>query len=86
MGIKQHTILNVIFFLLLFGYLIFPPLQRAIITPKGQLIGKAVKAGVIALIVMNASWAAAFGSFYFALTILLLLPVSILLAKAFAVT
>lgn len=73
-------------FLLLFSTLIFPPLQKALKEPKGALIGKAVKAGVIALIVMNASWAAAFGSFYFALLILLLLPLSLWLAKAFAVT
>lgn len=85
-GIKNNTILYVLFFLLLFAYLIFPPLQKAIREPKGSLIGKAVKAGVIALIVMNASWAASFGSFYFALLILLLLPVSFLFAKAFAVT
>ncbi|HET9054644.1 MAG TPA: polyprenyltransferase, partial [Cyclobacteriaceae bacterium] len=50
------------------------------------LIGKAVKAGVIALIVMNAAWAAAFGMIYFALLIVLLLPVSLLLGKLFAVT
>lgn len=85
-GIKNNTILYVLCFLLLFGYLIFPPLQKAISEPQGPLIGKAVKAGVIALIVMNASWAAAFGSFYFALFILLLLPVSFLFAKVFAVT
>jgi 4-hydroxybenzoate polyprenyltransferase len=66
--------------------MIFPPLQKAIRNPAGPLIGKAVKAGVIALIVMNASWAAAFGAIYFALLILLLLPVSMLLAKLFAVT
>jgi 4-hydroxybenzoate polyprenyltransferase len=85
-GIRNNTVLYVLFFLLLFGYLIFPPLQRAIREPRGSLIGKAVKAGVIALIVMNASWVAAFGSFYFALLVLLLLPVSFLFAKAFAVT
>jgi hypothetical protein len=73
-------------FLLLFSILIFPPLLKALKEPKGHLIGKAVKAGVISLIVMNASWAAAFGSFYFALLILLLLPLSFWLAKAFAVT
>jgi 4-hydroxybenzoate polyprenyltransferase len=73
-------------FLLLFGVLIFPPLLKALREPRGPLIGKAVKAGVISLIVMNASWAAAFGSFYFALVILLLLPLSFWLAKAFAVT
>lgn len=73
-------------FLLLFGLLIFPPLLKALRKPQGPLIGKAVKAGVISLIVMNASWAAAFGSLYFALVILLLLPLSFWLAKAFAVT
>ncbi len=73
-------------FVALFSAMIFPPLQRAICNPAGALIGKAVKAGVIALIVMNAAWAAAFGMICFALVILLLLPVSLLLAKLFAVT
>lgn len=73
-------------FLLFFAVLIFPPLMKALRQPKGPLIGKAVKAGVISLIVMNASWAAAFGAPYFALLILLLLPLSFWLAKAFAVT
>jgi 4-hydroxybenzoate polyprenyltransferase len=85
-AIRNNTVLPVLFFLLLFGYFIFPPLQKAIREPKGALIGKAVKAGVIALIVMNASWAAAFGSFYFAFVIILLLPVSLLFARLFAVT
>lgn len=82
----HDTILHTLAFLFLFGFLIFPPLFNAIRQPEGALIGKAVKAGVIALIVMNASWAAAFGSFYFALLILLLLPLSLWLAKLFAVT
>jgi 4-hydroxybenzoate polyprenyltransferase len=75
-----------VIFLLLFSIMIFLPLRRAIQNPEGRFIGKAVKAGVIALIIMNAAWAAAFGSFYFALIILSLLPVSLWLAKAFAVT
>ena len=45
------------------------------------MIGKAVKAGVIALIVMNASWAAAFGLPLIVLLIFALLPVSLILAK-----
>ncbi len=80
------TILYALGFLLLFAALIFPPLLKAIQEPKGPLIGKAVKAGVIALIAMNAAWAAAFGAIYFALLILLLLPLSLWLAKLFAVT
>ena len=72
--------------LILFIGLIAPPLGKAIQEPLGKNIGKAVKAGVIALIIMNAAWAAAFGAFWFALIALALLPVSLLLAKAFAVT
>ncbi|MCU7549940.1 UbiA-like protein EboC [Chitinophagaceae bacterium LB-8] len=82
----NNNLWYVVCFLLLLALMIFPPLQKAIREPKGPLIGKAVKAGVIALIVMNAAWAAAFGTIYYALLILLLLPVSIWLAKLFAVT
>ncbi|WP_254165768.1 UbiA-like protein EboC [Chryseosolibacter histidini] len=73
-------------FLLILVLLIFPPLLKAFREPVGKNIGKAVKAGVIALIVMNAAWAATFGAFYLALGIVLLLPVSIFLARLFAVT
>jgi hypothetical protein len=83
---QNLTLPYTVILLALFAFMIFLPLQKAIHNPEGRLIGKAVKAGVIALIIMNASWAAAFGSFYFALIILGLLPVSLLLAKAFMVT
>lgn len=73
-------------FLLILVLLIFPPLLKAFREPIGKNIGKAVKAGVIALIVMNAAWAATFGAFYLALVIVVLLPVSIFLARLFAVT
>jgi heme O synthase-like polyprenyltransferase len=73
-------------FLVLFGVMIFMPLRKAMHNPQGSLIGKAVKAGVLALILMNAAWAAAFGTIPLALFIVLLLPLSIWMAKAFAVT
>ena len=73
-------------FLLPFSWMIFRPLLKAIREPVGRNIGKAVKAGVLALILMNAAWAAAFGSLYFAMVILLLLPVSLWLGRLFAVT
>lgn len=73
-------------FLLLFGYFIFPPLWRAVKEPIGKNIGLAVRAGVLSLIVMNAAWVAAFGSFPLALLVFCLLPLSRLLAKVFAVT
>jgi 4-hydroxybenzoate polyprenyltransferase len=73
-------------FLLFFSWMIFKPLLTAIRDPVGRHIGQAVKAGVIALIIMNASWAAAFGEVWPALAILVLLPLSLGLARLFAVT
>ena len=70
----------------LWALMVFRPLVKAIQKPEGRMIGRAVKAGVLALILMNAAWAAAFGYVGIALLIVLLLPLSILLAKAFAVT
>lgn len=75
-----------VFFLLPFAWMIFRPLLKAIDLPIGANIGKAVKAGVIGLIMMDASWAAAFGSPYLAIPILLLLPLSLYLSRLFAVT
>lgn len=85
-ALYHHNAVLTIIFIALFAYMIFPALSRAISNPSGPLIGKAVKAGVIALILMNASWAAAFGLPWIALIILLLLPLSLSLAKLFAVT
>lgn len=73
-------------FLLIFGYFIFPPLWRAVREPVGRNIGMAVQAGVLSLIVMDAAWVAAFSSFPLALLVICLLPLSRLLARAFAVT
>ena len=73
-------------FLLPFAWMIFSALIRAIRITSPKNIGKAVKSGVIALILMNASWAAAFGAITLAFLILLLLPISLWLAKLFAVT
>ncbi len=69
-----------------FAFMIFKPLLRAIQNPIGPNIGQAVKFGVIALILMNAAWASAFGVWHIAIIIVILLPISIGLSKAFAVT
>ncbi|WP_162343446.1 UbiA-like protein EboC [Cyclobacterium salsum] len=73
-------------FLVLLAYFIFPPLVKAIKKQEPALIGKSVKAAVLALILVNASLAAAFSGWLVGLIILLLLPVSLQLAKVFAVT
>lgn len=82
----NKTLITTIPFLILFAGMIFPPLLKALAEPVGPRIGKAVKAGVLALILMNAAWAAAFAAPVLALCMLLLLPLSLWLAKAFAVT
>lgn len=70
----------------LWAMMVFRPLFEAIKKPEGRMIGRAVKAGVVALILMNAAWASAFGHLLVAVVIASLLPLSVLLAKAFAVT
>lgn len=85
-GIYNKQVLWTSCILAAFAYMIFPPWLRAVKAPSGKAIGKAVKAGVIALILMNAAWAAAFGAPVVMICIVFLLPLSIGLAKLFAVT
>lgn len=78
--------LQVLPFLALLGYMIFPPLAKAIRTQEPKFIGKSVKAAVISLIIVNASIATAFSGWPIGIIVLLLLPLSLWLAKKFAVT
>ncbi|MEO3408447.1 UbiA-like protein EboC [Mucilaginibacter sp. CAU 1740] len=82
----NNRLLWSLLFLIPFTWMIFRPLLKAIREPIGKNIGKAVKAGVISLILMDASWSATFGSLTFAVLIACLLPLSIWFAKTFAVT
>ena len=85
-SLTRGMVLMALIFLLPFAFMIFRPLITAITNPAGKNIGRAVKAGVLGLILMNASWAAAFGAWYLALVVVLLLPLSLWLGKLFAVT
>ena len=73
-------------FLLFFIYLVLPPLRQAYQQPKPVQIKKAVKAGIIALIVLDATIASGFAGWPFGLIVLILLPISMFLGKKFAVT
>jgi hypothetical protein len=75
-----------ILFILSHIFLIFKPLMQAIVSPIGSNIGKAVKAGVLSLIVMDAAWVAASGNWQVAICVLVLLPISMRIGKYFAVT
>jgi 4-hydroxybenzoate polyprenyltransferase len=84
--LPQFNVIYSIPFLILFVSLIFPPLVRALPAKEPKRIIKAVKAGILALIVLNASIAAGFAGWQYGLAVLLLLPVSIYIAKNFSVT
>lgn len=87
-SISQMTenILMSIPFILLFGFLVFRPLLRAYKDNAPQNIKKAVMAGVLSLVVMDACWVVGFANWYIAVGVLLLLPLSLLLSRIFAVT
>ncbi len=80
------NLLEAIPFLLLFAFLIFRPLLKAYAENSPKNIKKAVMAGVISIIVLDASLAVGFSHWWVGLIIILLLPLSIFLSKLFAVT
>lgn len=73
-------------FLGFFAVLVYSPLLRAYREKTPGAIRRAVKAGVLGLIVMDAAWVAGFAQGYIALLVLLLWPLSGLMARKFAVT
>jgi 4-hydroxybenzoate polyprenyltransferase len=83
---QKDNLLVLLPFLLLFGFLIYSPLIKAYKENSPKNIKKAVMGGVLSLVIMNACWVAGFSNWYLALAVLLLLPLSMLLSKLFAVT
>lgn len=80
------TILFTLLFLALFAILVFRPLIKAHSENSPHNIKKAVMAGVLSLVVLDASIAVSFSTWWYGLLILALLPVSMALSKLFAVT
>jgi 4-hydroxybenzoate polyprenyltransferase len=81
-----YALAQVLPFLLLFGMAIFTPLVKAYKDNSPKNIKKAVKAGVLSLVIMNAAIAASVSEWWIGVIILLLLPVSLFLSKRFSVT
>jgi 4-hydroxybenzoate polyprenyltransferase len=73
-------------FVLLFASLILPAFIKATQAPTPETIRNAVKSGVLSLIVVDASMAAGFATWIHGVMLLLLLPLSLALARLFAVT
>ena len=78
--------ITVIPFLLLFIYLIYKPLIRAYRINSAENIKKAVMAGVLSVIALDALLATGFSTWWYGLMVIMLLPLSIVLARIFAVT
>ena len=73
-------------FFVLFSGMVLPPAIRAAISKEPVLALKAVKAGVISMIILDAAIAAGFAGWEIGLGILVLLPLSRWMAQYFAVT
>ncbi len=82
----DYRMLHALPFVAFLAAQVVPPFVRAAQTPGPSLIRKAVRAGVVALIPLNAALAAGFAGWLYGLAVLLLLPLSIGLARLFAVT
>ncbi len=85
-GYKMNQFYFVLPFVAVHAIWLYSTLFKAIKEPQANLIRKTVKIGVITLIFMNASWVASSGDLIMACFTAALLPISLYLAKFFAVT
>lgn len=83
---SDYRVLEATPFIVLFALLVFPPFIRAAREPSADSIRTAVRRGVLSLVVMNAALAAGFAGWIVGLIVLALLPLSLGLARLFAVT
>ena len=82
----DYRLLGAVPFVLVLGARVLPPFVRAARSPTPDRIQQAVKAGVTSIIPLNAVLAAGFGGWAYGLVVLALLPLSMGLARLFAVT
>lgn len=84
--ISSAKIYELVPYLLFFSVVIFRPLIKAYRVNSPENIKRAVIAGVLALIILDASLAVSFSAWWYGVLIILLLPLSIWLSRIFAVT
>lgn len=82
----MDSLVMVLPFLVLFVFFIYRPLLRAYRTNTPENIKKAVKSGVLSLVLMDAALASANSTWWVGFLIILLLPLSLFLSKRFSVT
>ena len=84
--LQDYQVLAALPFVALFAVRVLLPFIKAVREPKPEQIRIAVKAGVLSLIVLDATVAAGFATLPYGLLVLSLLPISMALAQIFAVT
>ncbi len=86
LSIPEYHLATAVVYLIFLGILILPAFVRAAFNPVPDRIRFAVKRGVLSLIVLNAVIASGFAGWTMGIVVLLLLPLSLLLGRLFAVT
>jgi 4-hydroxybenzoate polyprenyltransferase len=84
--LSKYKVLTALGFIVFFATRVLLPFIKAVRQPTPEQIRIAVKAGVLSLIVLDATLAAGFTSWSYGLVVLSLLPVSMAIARIFAVT
>lgn len=84
--LSEYSLLITLPFLTLFTALVLPPFIKAAVNPNPELIQLAVKAGILSLIVLDATISAGFSNWIYGLSVLALLPLSRFLGRMFAIT
>jgi len=82
----SYYLTNALAFILLLATLVLPPFLSAAFNPEPATIRKAVKRGVLCLVLINSIFAAGFAGFLPGILVLLLFIVSITISKYFKVT
>ncbi|MBF2065416.1 MAG: UbiA-like protein EboC [Calothrix sp. C42_A2020_038] len=84
--VNNYDLLPVLPFALFLAIRVFVPIITVLREPSPTNIASAVRAGVLSMIVLNATLSTGFAGLLYGLLVLTLLPISRKLAKAFAVT
>jgi hypothetical protein len=84
--LNKYKVLTALPFIVFFATRVLLPFIKAVRQPTPEQIRIAVKAGVLSVIVLDATLAAGFASWSYGLLVLSLLPISMAIARIFAVT